>query len=178
MSVDLKELLFLAGHDKDDEALGKIIEQFKPIIGKYTRWLDYDGAETDLIISLIEKIRSINFSNNKFINDGQVVNYIANSIKNKSIDIHRKHKRMLEEIYVVSLYDIKDEIPCRTDEFCELIECLQGKQKAVICMRYYYGLSDVEIGVKLGISRQAVNKIHRKALNILRGEVGGEKSGY
>lgn len=93
MGVDLKEILYLAGQEKDNEALGTIIEQFRPAIGKYARWLNYDGADTDLIISLIEKIRNIDFSKKRFINDGQVVNYISNSIRNMSIDIYRKNER-------------------------------------------------------------------------------------
>lgn len=53
---------------------------------------------------------------------------------------------------------------------------LNEKEKSVTVLRYIYGYSDAEIGVKLGITRQAVCSIRRKALAKMRREI--EQDGY
>ena len=53
-------------------------------------------------------------------------------------------------------------------EISQLLNFLTDKQKQVIFYRYYCNYSDNEISEIMGISRQAVNKIKNRALNVLR----------
>ena len=50
----------------------------------------------------------------------------------------------------------------------EGMKSLNSRQRSAIILRYIYGFSDTEIGERLGITRQAVNRLQRKSLNILR----------
>ncbi|NFN13441.1 RNA polymerase subunit sigma-24, partial [Clostridium botulinum] len=52
--------------------------------------------------------------------------------------------------------------------FKDLISSLKPKQKKIIFLKFYLQLSDVEIAERLKISRQAVNKSKRQALEFLK----------
>lgn len=49
----------------------------------------------------------------------------------------------------------------------DLLKKLPNKQKEILILRYIYGLSDVEIADSKKVSRQAVFKIRKRALNNL-----------
>lgn len=49
----------------------------------------------------------------------------------------------------------------------DLLKKLPNKQKEILIFRYIYGLSDVEIADSKKVSRQAVFKIRKRALNNL-----------
>lgn len=168
----LVELLLLANKDHDKEAIEIIVTRFSPLLRKVAHMLDYDGAESDLIIYLIETIYSLNVSKVEKLSEGQAVNYIARIIKNKGIDIHRRMRSQLDEIHTECLVELSDRY-FETDNVWEYLEFLDKKQRIVVSLKYYYGYSDVEIGNKLGISRQAVNKTNRKALEKIRNIIGG-----
>lgn len=165
----LKELLHNAAINHDDEATLEIIERFMPMIKKNARILRYDGAESDLIIHLIEVIFSMKPEKINKLLEGQVVNYIVKTIKNKRIDIARKQVKACDEI---QLFESGDYVIEHIDkqEVDELLEVLSERQKNVIVLKYFYGYSDIEIAKHFGISRQAVNKIHRVAIGKMKSE--------
>jgi len=165
----LKELLHNAAINHDDESTLEIIERFMPIIEKNARILRYDGAESDLIIHLIEVIFSMKPEKIDKLLEGQAVNYIVKTIKNKRIDIARKKIKACDEIH---LFESGDYLIEHIDkqEVDGLLEVLSERQKNVIVLKYFYGYSDVEIAKHFGISRQAVNKIHRVAIGKMKAE--------
>lgn len=168
MDENLKELVSSATNDGNSDAVAKIIEKFEPSIKKYANILDYYGAESDLIIGLIESIYKLKPERIASFEEAQVISYIAKIIRNKSIDLNRAYIKKPEEILLNEYAEVKcDNIELEATAK-SLLELLNEKQRFVIIMRYYYGYSDKEIGIMLGISRQAVNKIHRKALEIMR----------
>ena len=57
----------------DKSCMEKLIATFIPLIKKYSYKLNYEDAENDLIISLLQLIYDMPLSNN----DGQAVNYIS-----------------------------------------------------------------------------------------------------
>ena len=63
---------------------------------------------------------------------------------------------------------------CCAEEFeCSVtlkdgMKLLNERQKEAVILKYIYGYSDVEIGEKLGITRQAVNRLEKRGLSILR----------
>lgn len=155
----------------NQEAFVEIIYKFEPTIKKFSRELNYEEAETDLIIALIEIVKGLKLNNLKSKNDGVIVNYIYNSLRIRKIDLFRKYvKGVKEEIELnldimenESIYQIEDGIFIK-----DLLNPLTDIQKNVVVEKFIKGYSDAEIATKLHISRQAVNKAKNKALKILK----------
>ena len=163
----LKELLYMGSTCRDKDAILEIIERFMPAIRKNARMLRCNGAESDLVIHLIEVIYSLKTEKIDMLVEGQAVNYIATAIRNKSVDINRKKEIDFVELESASYYDTAIDYEHRY-EVNQLLSLLTERQKNIIVLKYYYGYSDKEIGAFFGISRQAVNKIHRVALRKMK----------
>lgn len=58
MEGQLYELIKRA-RSHDEEAMLNLIGQFNPIVKKYSRMLNYDGAYTDLLIHFIKAVKNI-----------------------------------------------------------------------------------------------------------------------
>lgn len=162
----LKELLYIVSCNHNDNAVVEIINRFLPLIKKNAKMLGYDGAESDLIIHLIEVLYSLKVEKVEKFSEGQAVNYITSVIRNKSIDINRKQTKSFLELELFESVDTTREYD--QQEINELLALLSERQKNVIILKYYYGYSDIEIAKYFGISRQAVNKIHRVSINKMR----------
>lgn len=155
----------------DKEELMIFIENFNPLIQKYKRKLNYEEAETDLIISLIELLLTLNLNNFIKYNDGAIIKFISNSIRNKSIDLFRKFILNKKDALELNL-DIIDD-GCKEDIndkifIKDLLKVLSKRQKFIIQEKYLKSNTDVEISNLLNISRQAVNKSKNESLKILR----------
>lgn len=87
----------------DQDSLESIINKFKPIICKLARKLNYEEAETDLIIVFIQLVRFIKLENFMNISEGALVNYLYNSLKNKAVDLFRKYVLKKKEEVSISL---------------------------------------------------------------------------
>ena len=48
------------------------------------------------------------------------------------------------------------------------IKLLNERQRESLILKYIYGYSDAEIAERLGITRQAVNRLERRGLEILK----------
>lgn len=165
----LSEILICAQQGSETEVC-KLIDKFKPLIKKYARQLSYDCAETDLIISLLEFIKSINPDRIRGCNDAVLVSYIARMLNNKKIDLYRSNiLNRLEETN--EEYELID---CNNNNLEQQIDCvnyinqLSDKQRGILIRRYVMGYSDAEIAAQYGISRQAICKMKNKALTTLK----------
>lgn len=58
----LSDLIHVANSKHDPDAVEQIVEKFKPIILKTAKRLNYDGADTDLVIHLIEQVYKLDTS--------------------------------------------------------------------------------------------------------------------
>ncbi|SHK61564.1 RNA polymerase sigma factor [Tepidibacter formicigenes] len=157
--------------DGDKEAFIEIINKFEPTLKKFSRELNYELAETDLIIALIEIVKGIKSSNFKTKNDGVVVNYIYNSMKNRKVDLFRKYVKGVKEEMEINLDVIENEANYQIEDGVfvkDLLNMLTDIQKIVIVEKFIKGYSDAEIATKLHISRQAVNKAKNKAIKRLK----------
>ncbi len=154
----------------DKEALLEIIYNFKPTIKKFSNQLSYDGAETDLIISLIELVKEINLNKLNMKNDGIMVNLIYNSLKNKTIDLFRKNILRNKVEYGIDLDMIEDESKkdMEVNIFIhDALNILSSLQRDIVIEKYFKGYSDSEIANRFNISRQAVNRLKNRALENL-----------
>lgn len=73
--MNLAEIALNAANE-DEEAIVVIIKKFMPTILKFSRELNYEEAETDLIIGLLEKLPKISSKIVVNTHEGVVVNYI------------------------------------------------------------------------------------------------------
>lgn len=166
-SKTFKELLYIARNEHDKDAMQELIERFMPSIKKNARILGYDDAEGDLVLHLIEVVYALKNEKIEALSEGQAVNYVVSVIKNRSIDLGRKKCKCLDEVELFETVDKADDY-IYNFEINELMAVLTVRQKSVLVLKYYYGYSDVEIGKFLGITRQAVNKIHRVSINKIK----------
>ncbi|EJT5915585.1 sigma-70 family RNA polymerase sigma factor [Clostridium perfringens] len=167
----------------DKEELLEVIIKFNPLIKSLKRKLNYEEAETDITIALIEVLLKLN--NYNFTSDKEIVSFINRSIKNKSVDLFRKfilNKPIdLELNLELNLIDRLNLILNLIDRLNEnidnkiliegLLDNLSDRHKFIIKEKYFNDNTEVEISKILNISRQAVNKSKKEAFIILRKQI-------
>lgn len=170
INCELFETLCLA-KSNDKEALMKILKKFNPMIKKLARNLPYDEAESDLIIHLIELVCKFDLNTPYKNNQGAFVNYISNSLRNKSIDLFKNHisKHHVEfelNLDIAHSQDLSENIINKL--FIHQLlnsNCLSDKQKIVLTEKYLKDNPESEIATNLNISRQAVNRLKISGLS-------------
>lgn len=160
--------------DGNKEAKEEFIGRFMPLIKKYTRKLQYDGAESDLIIALLEIIN--NFPLHKINNERELIAYISASMKNEYIKLSKKLCKILnfevelkEDIYKNKAinFDFENIVLLNI-----MLKKLPQKQQNILKELFINGYSENDLAVKLKITHQAVNKTKRKAINNMRRLIG------
>jgi RNA polymerase sigma factor (sigma-70 family) len=71
-----------------------------------------------------------------------------------------------------------DDVAARVerDAMWEHLQTLPAKQRAVLVLRFYEGMSEAEIADTLGIGRGTVKSHASRALAALRGRLAGEEN--
>ncbi|KIL09073.1 RNA polymerase subunit sigma-24 [Clostridium botulinum] len=150
-----------------------ILSYFDSKINYLSYKLKYPEAYTDLIIYLYELTLQLEVK--KFNHDEEILKYMRRCLNNKSINLYYKinsYKNFITYNSDEELLNVLDK-NTNNDEysnvvFKDLISSLKPKQKKIIFLKFYLQLSDVEIAERLKISRQAVNKSKRQALEFLK----------
>ena len=170
MDISLKEnLIKLSNNASDNEAMVQIICKFQPLIKSLAARLKYGCSETDLVIFLIELSRGFYCDEKKKYVECQLTNYFICALRYKAIDLYRKNKKGIEEVFMEEIPEVAENISHTTEMVLfQSIQKLSIRQQIVLIKKYFYGYSDIEIASMLGISRQAVNKIKRNAIEKLR----------
>ena len=148
--------------------------KFSPLIKKYGKKLDYEEAESDLTIFLLESIKKIDLNKFKNRSDGEIVNYIKLIFKNKYIDLLRQlMNKKIETTMAFETELIFNDYYKNLEEeyFFSLIKHLSEIQRKIIIGRYYYGYSDDNLSKFFKISRQAVFKNRKRALELIKSKV-------
>ncbi|MBV1820964.1 RNA polymerase sigma factor [Clostridium cochlearium] len=157
---------------KDDKAILRILDKFSPLIKKYSRKLNYDGADSDLTIALIEIINKIPISTNKNMTKEYIlVSYIATSLVNKYIYLSKKHQSstkldviLNEEIlYSEPEGNLEDKILLNMS-----LDRLPKLQQKILKEYFYNDKSCLELARELNVSRQSINQTKNRALNNLK----------
>lgn len=145
------------GQEGNQEAIMAIIEKFSPLIKKYNRKLNYDGADIDLTIALIEVIKAIPISkNDNFKKEEQITGYISICLKNKYIQLSKKYGRISTMELPLYIEDIQDLNYSFEDHVFvdELLDKLTALQRDVINKKYIKNMSNVEIAKELHLRIQ------------------------
>lgn len=95
MAISLYDLIILSSNgDKDSKMI--LINKFQPLLTKYSKKLNYEGAETDLVIFFLELISVLSKYNKSIFknNERVLVKYIATSICHKYINLSKKNRNL------------------------------------------------------------------------------------
>ncbi|WP_020668947.1 SigE family RNA polymerase sigma factor [Amycolatopsis nigrescens] len=146
---------------------GEFVEASLPGLLRYGHALTgnpHDAA--DLVQTVLEKIGSRWTHVQR--KTGDPLAYIRRSMANAHISRWRRTKK---ESLVADIPDAQAVTPADPFEHEPLWQALRGlppRQRAVIVLRYYEGLSEVEIAQALGISQGTVKSQASKAIASLR----------
>lgn len=155
----------------DKDALAELLAKFKPLLRKLSKELKYEEAESDLIIYFIKMIKNLELDGINYT--GQAVNYIYKAMNHKKIDLFRKNiKNDFQEEVKLNLNFVAAKTNHNLEHKILLKKLLSSKttnlQKIILKKKFIEGYSEKEIGEKLNISRQAVNRAKNRALNKIR----------
>lgn len=146
---------------------GEFVQASLPGLLRYGHALTgnpHDAA--DLVQSVLEKIGARwSRVRNK---TGDPLAYVRRSMANAHISRWRRTRR---ENLVADLPDaavVADEDPFEHEPLWQALRDLPPRQRAVIVLRYYEGLSEVEIARTLGVSQGTVKSQASKAIASMR----------
>ena len=123
---------------------------------------DAEDAVHQAFLKIVEKIETV---------DGTICartqGYVVTIVENKAIDLFRYNQRHQtlelkeDDIGVVIEYD-------GANVLTKCMARLPAKQREVLLLKHYHGLSSKEIAKKLGLSVENVKKINQRAKERLR----------
>lgn len=163
----------------DNEIMLDIINQFSPLIEKYNKKYENEDISSELIITLIKLINSLDIKKFKF--DGEIINYIKIAIKNRYLDIIRQNSKKNEFLFYELDTDISDynnlyEKLISDIEYERILNTLNSKERLIIDGLYNLQKKEVEIAQELGLSKQNIHNIKKKTLKKISKFV--EKEGF
>ncbi len=164
-------LTFQAAKMGDEESVLFLYNKFLPKIKKCSRRLNYETAESDIIIRFLEFIKNTNFEALNSKCDGAIVNYTNKFFDNTYVNLLCAKKPQMQFIYLNDENNFTQDVPYYDDQSYLEMNCfsyLTELQKKIIVYRYIYGYSVQEIAQKLNVSRQAVNRAKNRGIKIIK----------
>ena len=173
----LKELIDQARHENED-AMATLISKFDPLLKKYARLVadsedDNKDAYQDLVIQLIDLVRSKSFGLVRSDGDAVYIAYIKRTITNYCLNFKKnKSKSVMSTFY--SIEDLPDSIKLSVKDDYSYLVILGFKKQLTkteldIVMRVFlYDERISEIAFHYGVTRQNINQIKNSALSKLR----------
>lgn len=151
-------------------AIIDIIEIYNPVLNKFNRNSYSEDMKNDLILFMITLLDKIAIEKKEFKEDKYIFSYIYKSLKHRYIyeNSKRCHIYNNETTYDVLLNDVSYDNNFSNIVFKDMVKNLTKSEKYVINKKYLFNLSEADIARELAISRQAVHKTHKRALNKLR----------
>lgn len=157
----------------EDECFLEVLNELKNKIDYLSYKLNYPEANTDLIISLLKVFRSLDKS--KFHKNIDLLNYLKKCLNNSAIKLYYSQKKYNDiftyypepENLIATDYSFND-LEFSDIFFYDLLSCLNHKEKNIIFKKFKLQLSDAEIAKQTAVSRQAINKSKRIALEKLK----------
>lgn len=168
----MKEIYSLISEYKEGD-YSKVIDvivRFDPLLDKFQRNTNCEDMKRVLILFLIDLLKKISANLDKFENNKFVVSYIQKSLRNKYIIINKRivEKYNTENVLLDHIASNKYEEQFSNIIFNDIIKNLIPKERYVLCKIYIQDLKVSEIARELGVSRQAIYKVHIRALKKLK----------
>lgn len=170
--IELIEMYKL-GINKEDNLL-KIIDCMEPIINKYSKalgWKDYEDTQQELKVAVIEAVDKIKI----YDNEGKVIKFLTNAVRNRFYEIYRKNKHLkneedseIETFEAMHNNDMRhyNDVEFKID-LEKLIRCNSLTQQKIAYYILYKGSTDTEIAEYLKVSRQYVNRCKKIIFKML-----------
>lgn len=150
-------------------SLEKIIIKMQPLIKKYVRklyFLEKEDASQELTLALIEAVYHIS----TYTSEAMCLTYLQKSVINKYYYLCKLNIKFttLNDTFV----EVPENVPYiesfqNIEFFIDVNESLKNKnekERFIVKNILFHGLSDKEISLKLGVSRQYVNRVKKKIL--------------
>ena len=159
----------------DDNAMIEIIEQFTPIIDKYTRLMNYDeDCRSELVLKLIALVKNeIDTEKMQNTGDGAIVNYITHAIRHHYIAFSKAfcRKRDNEIVYDRDIFVELLEDNLQTPENMDnglMMEMLRSNltNREYMCVRLIVleGWTAEQVAARFDVTKQAINQCKIRAL--------------
>ncbi len=170
----MKNILVLIKEFNKSNNFEPILEYYKSYIKYLSRRFKIEEYLSSLFIKLWKVIKEIKL--NKFENENSIDFFIKRCLKNYSINVFRKYVADTRIVYNDEILNIEANKVSNSTEmeilseinFYDIIKKLSAVQNRILVLRYRECFSDREIAEVLGISRQAVYKNRKCALEILK----------
>lgn len=172
------------GHRKETVVSGDLTDFTEFVQSSLPGLLRYGHALTgnphdaaDLVQSVLEKIGSRWTSVQR--KTGDPLAYVRRSMANAHISRWRRLRRESLVAEIPEPVSVSAPDPFEHEPLWQALRELPPRQRAVIVLRYYEGLSESEIASSLGVSQGTVKSQASKALGSLRGKLrhnGGSES--
>lgn len=109
----------------------------------------------------------------KFDAEKTLISYIAKSIKNEYIRLNKKQELITQKEIPMELNNFKNLTINNVDidlniDIKNALKILSKRQRSVIHYKIFLGYSDSKTADILNVSRQAIFKIQKKALELLK----------
>ena len=152
------------------DGFGEFVREALPGLLRYGYLLTgnpHDAA--DLVQTVLEKVGSRWSSVVR--NTGDPVAYTRRAMANSHVSRWRRTRREQLIAEVPDLGGAYDRDPFANEPLWTLLRELPPRQRAVLVLRYYEDLSELEIAAALGVSRGTVKSQASKAMATLRGRL-------
>lgn len=169
----------LLAQSGNKDAMQELINQFKPLIKRYSRGLYIEDSYNELVLSFIEVIHTIPVKSLNSRTDGIIVKYISTSMRHSYIALIRKNAKSIRP--TISWEEMTESQHNQIHSSHEpniqhinlqniLASCstLTKKEKEILRLVYFNGYTSAEIARHLSTSKQNVNQIKKRALVKLR----------
>ena len=179
-----EEILSLM-HTDADKGIQAVVRQYGALVYKIA-WAklssvctkeDVEETVSDVFLDFYKNFGSVDFSK------GSLTSFIAVLAQRRAVDTFRKALRQknIEAFYEgnASAGDFSADTVLESEERSRLIECINALDKTdrtIIFRKYYFGETYNEIGYRLGMSENAVNKRCLRAVEKLSRMMKGENS--
>lgn len=145
-----------------------IFNRFEPLLNKLQRKSINEDMKSDLILFMFTLLNKIPLEKECLKEDKYIISYICKSLNHKYIYLNKKIRKNNNEISL-DKFDYMSEVDTMNNIiFDNLIDKLTDNEKYVMNRKYKFNYSDTEIAREKGVSRQAVHKIHKRAIDKLK----------
>lgn len=160
---------------KTGKGANDLLLQFKPLLIKYATLLQYPDAYNELQSYFLTLLFTIDLSKLSMPKDPVIIRYIQRAIKHyyckKAKEIQREQSFIEHnEKILIDIIDMEDHYSTLIDSIAleQALEQLSEKQRTIISLFYFNGVTIKEIAKQLGVSRQATNQCRIRALHMLK----------
>lgn len=156
----------------DNDIFVEIINEFDPLLNKYQRNGSYEDIKSDLTVFMFSLLSKIPLDNYDLKDDKNMISYIHKSLNHRYIYLNKKYsnvinkERDLEINYIGTYYDDSYNNVLLED----MSSCLTELEKNIINKIYILGFNETDISRMNNVTRQAINRTHKRALNKIKME--------